>query len=283
MILHSALVAFLVATAYSATSSAGRAGIFFHSEDLVVKFFEWFGNLGIFCGRLIWAAFTPPYEFREFFRQFDELGSKSLPLVALAGAATGVVLTLSTRDSLIRFGAKALLPTVVVFSIIKESGPIITALIVSGRAAAGIGSELGAMKVSEQIDAMEASAVNPYRFLAATRVLACMLMLPLLTLVSDFFGILMGWLANTAYEPISLRLFIHDGFKDVAFSDLLPPTLKTAIFGLLMGVIACFQGMNASGGTQGVERAATSSGVLASLFIILADVLLVHLILVFFS
>ena len=129
---------------------------------------------------------------------------------------------------------------------------------------------------------MEASAVNPYRFLAATRILACMLMLPLLTLVADFFGILMGWVANTAAEPISLRLFIHDGFKNVMFRDFLPPTLKTVIFGLLIGVISTFQGMRATGGTEGVERAATSSVILSSLFIIVADVLLVRLILVFF-
>jgi phospholipid/cholesterol/gamma-HCH transport system permease protein len=249
----------------------------------LVKFFEWFGNLALFCGRLIRSAVTPPYEVREFVHQFDELGSKSLPLVALAGAATGIVLTLSTRDSLIRFGAKSFLPAVVIFSIIKESGPIITALVVSGRGAAGIGAELGAMKVTEQVDAMEASAVNPYKFLIATRVLACMLMLPLLTLVTDFFGILMGWVANTAAEPISLQLFIHAGFKNVTFNDFLPPTLKTIVFGLLIGTISCFQGMNARGDTQGVERAATNSVVLASLFIILADVLLVRLILVFFS
>jgi len=251
--------------------------------DLVVNFFEWFGNIGIFWARSFWAALSPPYEFREFIRQFDELGSKSLPLVAIAGAATGVVLTLSTRDSLIRFGAKSLLPAVVIFSILKESGPIITALVVSGRAAAGIGAELGAMRVSEQIDAMEASAVNPYKFLVATRVLACMLMLPLLTLVSDFCGILMGWVANTAAEPISLQLFIHNGFKVVTFNDFLPATLKTVVFGLVIGVISCFQGMRASGGTEGVERAATNSVVLASLVIILADVLLVRLILVLFS
>src|SRR5215472_2063743 len=249
----------------------------------LVEFFEWFGNLALFCGRLIRSAVTPPYEIREFVHQFDELGSKSLPLVALAGAATGVVVTLSTRDSLIRFGAKSFLPAVVIFSIITESGPIITALVVSGRAAAGIGAELGAMKVTEQVDAMEASAVNPYKFLAATRVLACMLMLPLLTLVADFFGILMGWVANTAAQPISLQLFLHAGFKNVTFNDFLPPTLKTIVFGLLIGVVSCFQGMNARGGTQGVERAATNSVVLASLFIILADVLLVRLILVFFS
>jgi phospholipid/cholesterol/gamma-HCH transport system permease protein len=286
MILHLTIFAFVFGMAISTTDGdlTGRLNPHFPSIKIpLVAFFEWFGDLGMFCVRLIWAAFTPPYEIQEFVHQFDELGSKSLPLVALAGAATGVVLTLSTHDSLIRFGAKSFLPAVVVFSIIKESGPIITALVVSGRAAAGIGAELGAMKVTEQIDAMEASAVNPYKFLVATRVLTCMLMLPLLTLVSDFFGIVMGWVANTLTEPISLRLFIHDGFKSATFNDFLPPTLKTMVFGLIIGVVSCFQGMRATGGTEGVERGATSSVVLASLLIIVADVLLVHLILVFFS
>jgi phospholipid/cholesterol/gamma-HCH transport system permease protein len=280
---HLSVIFLFVFAIASSTMSGSISESLAGAKNLVVKFFEWFGNLSIFCGRVVRAIFVPPYEVREFLHQFDELGSKSLPLVALAGAATGVVLTLSTRDSLIRFGAKSFLPAVVVFSIIKESGPIITALVVSGRAAAGIGAELGSMKVTEQIDAMEASAVNPYKFLVATRVLACMFMLPLLTLVADFFGIVMGWVANTAAERISLQLFVHDGFQDVTFNDFLPPTLKTIVFGLLIGMISCFQGIRATGGTEGVERAATNSVVLASLFIILADVLLVHLILVFFS
>jgi phospholipid/cholesterol/gamma-HCH transport system permease protein len=286
MIMHLTIFAFVVGMAVSSTEGdlTGRLNPHFLScKNPLVAFFEWFGDLGLFCGRLIWAALTPPYEIQEFVHQFDELGAKSLPLVSLAGAATGVVLTLSTHDSLIRFGAKSFLPAVVVFSIIKESGPIITALVVSGRAAAGIGAELSAMKVTEQIDAMEASGVSPYKFLVATRVLACMLMLPLLTLVADFFGIVMGWAANTLTEPISLHLFIHDGFKSATFNDFLPPTLKTVVFGLIIGVVSCFQGIRANRGTEGVERAATSSVVLASLLIILADVLLVHLILVFFS
>jgi phospholipid/cholesterol/gamma-HCH transport system permease protein len=218
MVVHLTIFAFVVGMAVSVTDGDlnGRLNPHFPNiKNPLVAFFEWFGDLGMFCGRLIWAAFTPPYEIQEFVHQFDELGSKSLPLVALAGAATGVVLTLSTRDSLIRFGAKSFLPAVVVFSIIKESGPIITALVVSGRAAAGIGAELSAMKVTEQIDAMEASAVNPYKFLVVTRVLACMLMLPLLTLVTDFFGVAMGWVASTLTEPVSLQLFLHAGFKSV--------------------------------------------------------------------
>ena len=141
---------------------------------------------------MVRAAVTPPFEFRELFRQLDEIGSKSLPLVALAGAATGVVLSLEARYSLTRFGAKSLLPAAIVFSVIHETGPIITGLVVSGRVGAGIGAELASMKVTEQIDAIEASAVNPYRLLAATRIMACILMLPLLTLASDCMRLVHG-------------------------------------------------------------------------------------------
>jgi phospholipid/cholesterol/gamma-HCH transport system permease protein len=249
---------------------------------LLVGFFEWFGELGQFYVQVIRAILLPPYEGRELARQLDELGSKSLPLVMLAGAAMGVVLSLESHDSLGRFGARSMLPALLIISIIKESGPIITGLVVSGRVAAGIGAELGAMKVTEQIDAMEVSGVDPYKFLAATRILACVLMLPLLTLAADFCGILFGWITQTLTDPISLRLFIDNGLKRATFNDFLPPTFKTAIFGLIIGSVACFQGMRARGGAEGVERAATSSVVLSSLFIILADVLLVRLIQVVF-
>jgi phospholipid/cholesterol/gamma-HCH transport system permease protein len=248
----------------------------------LTEFFEWFGHLGIFSWRVLRAAVTPPFEFRELFRQLDEIGSKSLPLVALAGAATGVVLSLEARYSLTRFGAKSLLPAAIVFSVIHETGPIITGLVVSGRVGAGIGAELASMKVTEQIDAVEASAVNPYRLLAATRILACILMLPLLTLVGDACGLLMGWVAQALVEPLSLHQFIASGFKGASFNDFLPPTFKTAVFGLIIGLIACFQGMRTQGGAAGVGRAATSSVVLSSLFVILADVVLVKLIILLF-
>jgi phospholipid/cholesterol/gamma-HCH transport system permease protein len=252
------------------------------TADFVTAGFEWFGELGVFCVRVVKAMFTLPFEWSEFVHQLDAAGSKSLPLVALAGAATGVVLSLQSRASLVRFGAKSMLPTMLVFSIIKEMGPIITGLVASGRIGAGIGAELGSMKVTEQIDAMEASAVNPFKFLAVTRILACIVVLPLLTLAADACGILMGWVANTLTEPISFQLFINNGMNGVAFSDFLPPTIKTAVYGLIIGTVSCFQGMRTSGGTAGVGRSATSSVVLSSLFIILADVLLVRLILVFF-
>ncbi|HTC57366.1 MAG TPA: ABC transporter permease [Candidatus Sulfotelmatobacter sp.] len=252
------------------------------SKGLIMQFLEWFGDLGMFFWQVVRAAVTPPFEFRELFRQLDEIGSKSLPLVALAGAATGVVLSMEARYSLTRFGAKSLLPAAIVFSVIHETGPIITGLVVSGRVGAGIGAELSSMKVTEQIDAIEASAVNPYRLLAATRILACILMLPLLTLAADCSGLVMGWVAQAAVEPLSFHQFINSGFKGADFSDFLPPTFKTMFFGLIIGLVACFQGMRTQGGAAGVGRAATSSVVLSSLFVILADVVLVKLILIFF-
>src|SRR5580692_1395352 len=264
----------------AATQAPGRSA---PTSNLVVSIFEWFGELGMFCARLGRAVVTPPYEFREFFHQCDEIGSKSLPLVALAGAATGVVLSLQTRNSLIHFGAKSMLPAIIFFSVIKESGPVITGLVVSGRVGAGIGAELGSMRVTEQIDAMEASAVEPFRYLVATRVLACILMLPLLTLCADFCAIVMGWIAETVVEPITFRLFVESATKGVRFSDFLPPTMKTLVYGFIIGIVSCFQGMRTTGGTEGVGRSTTSSVVLSSLFVILADVILVRLILIFYS
>jgi phospholipid/cholesterol/gamma-HCH transport system permease protein len=248
----------------------------------VNSLFEWFGELGIFSWRVMRSAVRRPFEGRELVRQLDEIGSKSLPLIALAGAAIGAVLALETRSSLSRFGAKSMLPAAIVFSIIHETGPMVTGLVVSGRVGAGIGAELGSMKVTEQIDAIEASGVNPYKLLAFTRILACILMLPLLTLASDFCGVAAGWVVDNLADPISFQKFVHAGFAGASFSDFLAPTFRTAVFGLIIGTVACFQGMNSEGGTEGVGRSATSSVVLSSLFVIVADVILVKLILVFF-
>lgn len=246
------------------------------------SFFEWFGELALFFGQVARAMGARPFEWGELLKQMDAIGSKSLPLVALAGAATGVVLSLQTRESLTRFGAKGLLPTIIVFSLIKESGPVITGLVASGRVGAGIGAELGSMKVTDQIDALEVSAVNPYKYLAATRILACILMLPLLTLAADACGILAGWVSSALSDAVTMRHFLETGLKNATFSDFLPPLAKTAVFGLIIGLVSCFQGMRTQGGTEGVGRAATSSVVLSSLFIILADVVLVRLIQVIF-
>jgi phospholipid/cholesterol/gamma-HCH transport system permease protein len=249
---------------------------------MIGSFFEWFGNLGIFTWQVARAALTPPYEWRELLRQLDDVGSKSMPLVALAGSAVGVVLSMEASSSLTRFGAKSMLPSAIVYSVVQEMGPIITGLVVSGRVGAGIGAELASMAVTEQIDAIEASAINPLRLLAAPRILACILMLPLLTLGADACGVIMGWFTQSLTDPISLRHFVEVGFRSATLNDLLPPTIKTAVFGFIIGLIACFQGMRTRGGAGGVGRSATSSVVLASLFVILADVVLVKFILAVF-
>jgi phospholipid/cholesterol/gamma-HCH transport system permease protein len=244
----------------------------------VTGILEWFGDFGSFVWSVSKAAITPPFEVREFIRQLDEVGAKSIPLVILAGGAIGVVLALEARYSLVRFGAKTLLPTTIVYAIVTEMGPTVTGLVVSGRVGAGIGAELAAMKVSEQIDAIEASAIDPRKLLAATRIAACVVALPLLTIAASFFGVIMGWVTANAMDPITLHRFIDIGFKGGAFKDFLPPTFKTAVFGWIIGAVSCFQGMRANGGAEGVGSAATTSVVLSSLFVILADVVLVKVI-----
>jgi len=246
------------------------------------SFLEWIGELGRFTARVLRATFSPPHHVRELLEQMHEVGTRSLPLVVLAGAATGVVLSLQMRDSLLRFGAKSLLPVVIVMTIIKESGPIITALVVCGRVGAGIGAQLGSMRVTEQIDAIEASGVDSFKLLVVPRVAACVLMLPLLTIAADFSGIVVGWLANNLIERVPLLPFLAEGFKHVHFGDLLPATLRTALFGFTIGLIGCFQGLRTTGGTEGVARSATSAVVLSSLLVIMADVWLVRLIQIVF-
>ncbi len=273
-------------TGYIAESATPARRLGNGVEDIwrvVVAVFEWFGELGIFCARVFRALFTFPFEIKEFIHQCDETGARSLPLVALAGAATGVVLSLQTRDSLAQFGARSLLPGIIVFTVLKESGPVITGLIASGRVGAGIGAELGSMRVTEQIDAMEVSGVDPFRYLVVTRVLACTLMLPLLTLCADGCAILAGWIAATIADQMSFRHFIETGMKGARFSDFIAPTLKTLVFGFIMGIVSSFEGMRTSGGTEGVGRASTSSVVVSSILVILADVILVRLILTLYG
>ena len=264
------------------SSNPSITSSFLTRANPVIVMLEWFGELGTFVWTVLRAAVTPPFQIAELIRQLDEIGAKSLPLVALAGSSIGVVLALETRYSLVRFGAKTLLPATIVFAIITEMSPIITGLVVSGRVGAGIGAELAAMKVTEQIDAIEASAVDPHKLLAATRITACIVSLPLLTLAASFFGIIFGWITATLIEPITLTRFINEGFKGAGFKDFLPPTFKTCVYGMIIGTIASFQGMRARGGAEGVGSSATTSVVLSSLFLILSDVVLVKVIQILF-
>jgi phospholipid/cholesterol/gamma-HCH transport system permease protein len=245
---------------------------------LVVSLFAWVGDVALFGARALYASLLPPYELKETWRQIFEIGWRSLPLVALAGFAVGVVLSMHTRASLERFGAEAMIPAGLAIALIRETGPLSAALLVAGRVGAGIGAQLGAMRVTEQIDALEAVAVDSFRFLAVTRILACIIAMPLLTTVMDFAGVLGGYAAEASVSGMSLQLYFHRAFSLIEFSDFVPATLKTAVFGFIIGTVASYLGFTTSQGTEGVGRASTSSVVMSSICIILVNVVLVKLI-----
>lgn len=242
----------------------------------------WWGQLFVFAGRAIVEVFRPPYEPRETLRQLYELGVRSVPLIAVAGLAVGVVLSMHTRVSLERFGAEALIPAGLALALVKETGPLTAGLLLSGRIGAGIGAELGAMKVTEQIDALEATAVDSFKYLVVTRVIACVISLPLLTTVMNAAGIVGGFLAESAVARTSSELYFTRAFSMVDFTDLIPSTIKTAVFGFIIAVVSSFLGTTTEQGTEGVGRASTRSVVLSSVLLIVINVILVRLIVVLF-
>jgi len=245
---------------------------------LVLSLLAWVGDVALFGARALYEAVVPPYEFKETWRHVFEIGWRSLPLIALSGFAIGVVLSMHTRASLERFGAEAMIPAGLAIALIRETGPLTAGLLVAGRVGAGIGAELGAMKVTEQIDALEAVAVDSFKFLAVTRILACIIAMPLLTAIIDFCGIFGGYVAESSISGMSASLYFHRAFSIVEFSDFIPATLKTAVFGLIIGTVASYLGFNTTQGTEGVGRTSTASVVLSSICIILINVVLVKLI-----
>ena len=248
----------------------------------VLNLLEFTGAMASFGGRALVEAARPPYEPGEVIRHIYSFGYRSAPLVATAGLAIGVVLSMHTRASLERFGAEAMIPAGLAIALIRETGPLTTGLLVAGRVGAGIGAEIGAMKVSEQIDALEANAVDAFKYLAVTRILALMIVMPLLTIVMDFAGILGGYLAEAAFSGMSWRMYFERAFTFIAYSDLIPATLKTVVFGFLIAVASSYLGFTTSRGTEGVGEASTRSVVLGSMLIILGDVVLVKIIFFFY-
>jgi phospholipid/cholesterol/gamma-HCH transport system permease protein len=245
---------------------------------VIVPWLEGVASAARFAGRVLVEAVRPPFEFREVLRQLYELGVRSLPLIAAAGFAVGVVLSMHTRSSMARFGAEALIPAGLAIVLIRETGPLVAGLLLSGRIGAGIGAELGAMKVTEQIDALEAVAVDSFRYLVVTRVVACVIALPLLTTVMNVTGMLGGYAAEALITGMPISTYLRQAFQPIQFSDLVPATLKTAVFGFIIATVASYLGVNTSRGTEGVGRASTRSVVTASILLITTNVLLVRLI-----
>ena len=244
--------------------------------------FELAGAIATFGAHAIIEAPRPPYELREILRHTYQLGCRSAPLIVTAGVAIGVVLSMHTRASLERFGAEAMIPAALAIALIRETGPLITGLLVAGRVGAGIGAEIGAMKVTEQIDALEANAVDAFKYLAVTRIIALMIAMPLLTIMMDFSGIFGGYIAEAAVSGMSWQLYFERAFSFIGYSDIIPATLKTIVFGYLIAVVSSYLGFTTSRGTEGVGDASTRSVVMSSILIILSDVILVKIIFFFY-
>jgi phospholipid/cholesterol/gamma-HCH transport system permease protein len=240
------------------------------------------GALAVFAGRAVVDAFRPPYDFAEILRHLYQFGLRSIPLIMTSGFAIGVVLSMHTRASLERFGAEAMIPAGLAIALIRETGPLTAGLLVSGRVGAGIGAEIGAMRVTEQIDALEASAVDAFKYLVVTRVIACMIAMPLLTTMMNFAGVLGGYVAEAVQSGMSWQLYFERSFTYIGYSDLIPATLKTIVFGFLIAITGGYLGFTTRGGTEGVGNASTRSVVMASILIILSNVILVRIIFFFY-
>jgi phospholipid/cholesterol/gamma-HCH transport system permease protein len=236
------------------------------------------GEVSVFGGKAVREVFLPPFEVRETIRQIYELGVRSAPLIAVSGLAVGVVLSMHTRASLERFGAESMIPSGLAIALVRETGPLTAALLLSGRIGAGIGAELGAMRVTEQIDALEASAVDAFRYLVVTRVIACVIALPILTTVMNFAGMLGGFLAETTATGMSIGLYFNRAFELIDMSDYIPATMKTMVFGFIIATMSSYLGFTTTSGTEGVGRASTRAVVLSSIRIIVSNVILVRLI-----
>ncbi|MXX98120.1 MAG: ABC transporter permease [Rhodothermaceae bacterium] len=241
------------------------------------------GAIATFSGMVFRQLFQRPFEGRELIRQMDETGSKSLVLVLVTGCSIGIVLSMQSRGTLARFGAEAVLPSMLALSVVKEIGPVITSLVLAGRLGAGIAAELGSMRVTEQIDALEVSALQPFKYLVITRVLACVVMFPLLTIACDIVALLGGYAESLLSSDLDYRLFIDQAFSSLRMSDVLFSTAKTSVFGFLVSIVGCYSGYHVRGGTREVGQAAMRAVVIGSLLVLLADVMMVRLSLILFG
>jgi phospholipid/cholesterol/gamma-HCH transport system permease protein len=234
-------------------------------------------DVSLFISRIIKETFSRGFEFREFLRQCFQIGYKSLPLISVTGIIMGLVLTIQSRPTLVNFGAVSMLPGMVALSLIREMGPVITALLCAGKIGSGMGAELGSMRVTEQIDAMEVSSANPMKFLIVTRVWAATLMIPLLVLYADALGIAGSWVGANIKGDVSFILFFSQAFGHVTFMDFFPAVIKTFFFGGVIGLVGCYKGYTAGRGTESVGIAANSAVVQASLLVIIVDMIAVQI------
>jgi len=247
------------------------------SVSMFNTFFLKVSSLTVFAVRFFKEVFRPPYEFNELIKQSFLIGYKSLPLIGITGFIIGLVLTIQSRPTLAKFGAQSWLPAMVAVSIIREIGPVITALIFAGKVGSGIGAELASMNVTEQIDAMQVSGTNPFKYLVVTRVLSATLMLPLLVVFADAIGLFGSFMGVNIKGNVSAHLYFSQIFQSLEYKDLIPAFLKTFFFGFAVGLIGSNEGYNSNKGTEGVGKAANAAVVYASLMVFIIDMIAVQL------
>ncbi len=243
----------------------------------IKKFLIELSDFFLFMASTFRAMFSKGFEFKEFLRQCYQIGNKTLPLISITGIIMGLVLTIQSRPIMVKFGAVAMLPGMVAISIIREMGPMVTALICAGKIGSGIGAELGSMKVTEQIEAMEVSSTNPMNFLVVTRVLASIFMIPILILYADGLGIIGSWMGINIKGDVNIVLFLSQAFSRVEFIDFIPAFIKSFFFGAVIGLVGSYKGYNAGKGTESVGIAANSAVVLSSLLVIIVDMIAVQI------
>lgn len=243
------------------------------TTEILTRTFKELGEIYFFTVKVIRQFLSPPYEHRELLKQSYIVGNKSLGLIAITGFIMGMVLTMQTKPVMTRFGAQSMIPGMVAISIIREIGPVVTALLAAGKISSGIAAEIGAMKVTEQIDAMEVSGTKPLAFVVASRVLATTIFVPLLALFADICGLTGSYLALNISEPFSFQLFFKSAVTMVDFIDFIPPVIKSVFFGFFVGIIGSFKGYQAGLGTESVGLAANSAVVSASFAIFIIDLL----------
>ncbi|NHE58843.1 MlaE family ABC transporter permease [Cyclobacterium plantarum] len=246
-------------------------------KELTGNFLSEIGEIAQFTRRFFREILKPKQEFGEFFHQCYWVGYKTLPLVGTTAFIMGLVLTIQSRPTLVEFGAQSMLPAMVSVSLIREISPVITALICAGKIGSGMGAELGSMRVTEQIDAMEVSGTNPFKYLVITRVMAAMFMLPVLSSLSNAISLYGGFMGVNIRGMVSWNLYWTQVFDALSYGDLIPSLIKTFFFGFSIGIIGCYKGYHSKKGTEGVGRSATSAVVLASLLVFIIDLIAVQI------
>ena len=229
-----------------------------------------------FTLRFFKEAFLPPYEYKEIINQFFQVGIKSLSIISLTGFITGLVFTKQSRSSLAEFGATSWLPSLMAIAIIRALAPLVTALIVAGKVGSNIGAELGSMKVTEQIEAMEVSSTNPFKFLVVSRILATTFIVPVLATYMGLIGLLGAFVNVYRNEQTSFTSFFQQAFTKITFLDIYVLLLKSAVYGFTIGLAGCFNGYNASQGTVGVGRAANTAVVVSMFMIFIEEMIIVQ-------